>query len=214
MQQEINYRIKWWMGGLMIMTAAVIDLIQFLLTFVAIGLVMAPVITVGSVMLFWLWSKLLGISFFSNPKQLATFAAESLGELIPAVDALPLWTLGTIAIVIISRSEDKGGLIGKASNIASPMMNKGKVVNRPVEPRNMESLKPSVNRLNLKENNQQPKTQKRETPQYIKDWEESTKKLNDLQHKQLVEKHYKGGVEKYEQDAKKHADEWNKQKAA
>lgn len=101
----------------MIMTAFIVDLVQFLLTFVAIGLVASPVITVGSVMLFWLWSKLLGISFFSNPKQLATFATESLGELIPAVDALPLWTIGTIAIVIISRSEDKGGIIGKAANI-------------------------------------------------------------------------------------------------
>lgn len=122
MDQEHRQRIKWWMAGCLVCTAILVDIIQALLTLVAIGVVLSPIITVGATFLFWIWYMMLGVSFMTNPKRLATFAAESLGELIPAADALPLWTIGTIMTIIITRSEDKGGIIGKAAHVAAPIM--------------------------------------------------------------------------------------------
>ena len=38
--------------------------------------------------------------------------------LIPILNTLPELTLGIIAIVLITRDEDKGGLLGKAVSVA------------------------------------------------------------------------------------------------
>lgn len=87
---EHQQRIKMWMAGCLIVVALFVDFFQFLLTLLAIGVFIAPVITVGATVLFWIWFKLLGISFTTSPKKFATFAIESVGELIPIVNALPL----------------------------------------------------------------------------------------------------------------------------
>lgn len=120
---EANHKIKLWMAGCLVVVALLVDLFQFLITLVAIGVFLAPIITVCASALFWIWFKLLGISIITNPKRLATFGIESVGELIPIVNTLPMWTLGTVITIIITRSEDKGGIIGKATAIAKPITN-------------------------------------------------------------------------------------------
>jgi hypothetical protein len=106
------------------MVALFIDILQAILTLYAIGVALAPVITVGATFLFWLWFNILGVSFITNPKRLATFAIESVGELIPVLGALPLWTVGTIITIVITRSEDKGGIIGKVTSVAGNTLKK------------------------------------------------------------------------------------------
>ncbi len=115
---EQKKRIKWWMAGCLVAVAVTIDLIQLLLTLVVVGAVISPIITIGATMLFWTWYKMLGISFVTNPKQIATLTTQFFGELIPVVDVLPLWTIGTIVTIVITNSEDKGGLLGKVTSIA------------------------------------------------------------------------------------------------
>jgi hypothetical protein len=210
MDNEHHQRIKIWMGGLMLMVAVTIDLIQALLTLVAIGLVLSPLITIGATVLFWIWFKILGISFVSNPKRLVTFAAESIGELIPAIDALPLWTIGTLGTILITRSEDKGGLLGKAASLASPVLNQKRASVTPPALNSKVTSIESRRPLDLRKIEPTP-IQKRETPKYIKDWSDATQRLNEHEHEKFVEKNYKGGMEKYNLDAKKHSSEWERQ---
>ena len=59
---------------------------------------------------------MLGVSFITSPKRLATMAVQAVAEIIPGLDALPVLTVGTILLIIITRSEDKGGIIGKIAD--------------------------------------------------------------------------------------------------
>lgn len=117
---EKKQRIKIWMGALLVVTALTIDLLEFLLEWLGIGLVLSPIISVGAAFLFWLWFKLLDVSFVGSPKKFATQAVTSLAEVIPGLDAIGgfIWTIGTLVMVIIVRAEDKGGIIGKAASVA------------------------------------------------------------------------------------------------
>ncbi len=117
-EPEKKQRIKTWMAACLVATAGSIDLLQALLTLVAIGVVFSPVISIGATFLFWLWLNILGVSFISSPKRLATMAIQAMAEIIPGIDALPALTLGTILLIVITRSEDKGGIIGKAASLA------------------------------------------------------------------------------------------------
>ncbi len=119
---EKKERIPLWMAGCLVAVAVLIDLIQAITTAFAIGAFLSPLISVAASMLYWIWYKMLGISFVGNPKQLATFTTECFLEIVPVADALPMWSIGTIITIIITRSEDKGGIIGQAANMAKPLM--------------------------------------------------------------------------------------------
>jgi hypothetical protein len=191
------------MGWAMIITAISIDLFEALLDLLIIGAVLSPIISICADLGFWIWFKILGVSFSKNPKNLATMLIQALIGLMPGLDILPELSVGVFVLVKLTQSEDKGGLIGKMTHATAPVMQR-KVqyagYNRQVN--NMQRLQPNTPNPNQ---NRQPLTSanKRPTPQYIKDWEESTKKLNDIQHKQFVEKNYKGGMDKYKQDEAK-----------
>jgi hypothetical protein len=114
---ESRQRIKWWMATCLISVALLIDAIQALLTFMVIGAVLSPIISVGAAFLFWLWYQILGVSYIKNPKRLTTFGVQSLIEIIPAIDIFPALTLGNIITVLITRSEDKGGIISKVASV-------------------------------------------------------------------------------------------------
>ncbi|HEY4515963.1 MAG TPA: hypothetical protein VJH67_02120 [Candidatus Paceibacterota bacterium] len=123
-EPEKKQRIKLWMGACLIAAAGSIDLIQALLTLVAIGIVISPIISVGATFLFWLWLTILGVPFGTSPKRLAIMATQAVAELFPAIDALPILTTGTILLVLITRSEDRGGIIGKVASKAQGTLKK------------------------------------------------------------------------------------------
>jgi hypothetical protein len=114
-REEKRERIKKWMAACMIIVALCVDAAQVILTALAIGAVLGPLITIVAWFGFWVWFLILGVSFVSNPKKLLTMGTAGLVEVIPIFDALPLFTVGIAATVFITMAEDKGGIIGKAA---------------------------------------------------------------------------------------------------
>ncbi|MFZ2038951.1 MAG: hypothetical protein WAV11_03370 [Minisyncoccia bacterium] len=90
---------------LMIAFAMIIDLTQLILTTFILGTYVVPIITLITTIIFWIWFSLLKIPLTHHPKQLATISVSSLGELIPLVDVLPLWTIGTIIMVVMMKKK-------------------------------------------------------------------------------------------------------------
>lgn len=84
-------------------TAIIFDLISIIPVvgqFLAIG---------GAGITFYIWFKMLGVSFIS-PKKIVTTVVEYIGEAIPVVSALPLITTGTIIMIVLTDIEDKTGV--------------------------------------------------------------------------------------------------------
>jgi hypothetical protein len=260
-------RIRLWMGWSLIMTALVVDLIETLLTWVAVGVVLSPILSIGATFFFWIWFQMLGVSYTSNTKRFAITTIQAIAEIIPGLDVVPilsfLWTFGMILVVVMTRMEDRGekpsifGALSEVTNIGNlisgspasglaikvqslvrtnrrprqsarvlnivenrktgPIQNKFKrtapgpaSIANIADYKKVEPVKKPVDVVNIADY-KRTQQRKREAPQYIKDWEESTRKLNDLQHKRSVEKNYKGGMEQYEKDGEKHAEEWKNQ---
>lgn len=121
-KQEVKYRIKWWMGGALIIFAVCVDLAELAITWigvVAVGGILSTIISTVAGFIFWVWYLILGVPAFGNPKQFAVRMITVAGEIIPFFDAIPilswLWTVGTIITVIMTRSEDEGGTLSKIS---------------------------------------------------------------------------------------------------
>lgn len=113
-----------WMAVALVVFAICVDLAEVAITwlgFVVVGGILSSVLSTIAGFVFWVWFLILGVPALSNPKQFAVRAITFVGELIPFFDAIPLlsflWTIGTIVVVVMIRSEDKGNLLGKAVNI-------------------------------------------------------------------------------------------------
>ena len=120
--QRISRRMKW----LLLSVAALIDIIVLILSFFAIGEVISPIV-VGPIWFgFWVWFKILDVSFVENPSRLVASIAQAVGEFIPFISALPFWTTGTYIIIKVTQSEDRGGLLGKVASVAEVARGKGK----------------------------------------------------------------------------------------
>jgi len=112
-------RIKTWMGAAIVITALTINAFVALLDLVGIGDIgIGSVILAVANLLFIIWFWFLDVSFTKNPKNLAVMGIQALIGLIPLVNALPELTVGVLIIVLMTRAEDKGGLLGKVVNIA------------------------------------------------------------------------------------------------
>lgn len=109
-------RIKMWMAACIVIVAGCVDAAQALLTGVAIGAVLSPVISVVAWFAFWVWFMILGVSYISNPKKIAAMGGAGILEIIPILGALPAFTAGVATTVFLTMSEDKGGIIGKAAD--------------------------------------------------------------------------------------------------
>jgi hypothetical protein len=130
-EPEKKLRISKIMGALLVIFAISIDLIEMLLEWLGIGILgISTLLSVGTAVIFWIWFKMLGVSFATSPKRFATMALTSVAEIIPGLDAIGgfLWTIGIILLVVMTRSEDKGGVLGKVANTATSAM-KGKLNN-------------------------------------------------------------------------------------
>lgn len=101
--------IGWGQGIAMIAVAALIDLLQFFLTFLLIGLVVNFFISIVALLIFYGWFSVNGVSFLAGKRaftRLMTFSAGFLGELIPLINAMPLWTASITMTVLQSRRRD------------------------------------------------------------------------------------------------------------
>jgi hypothetical protein len=116
-KEEIKMTISNWMGAALIITAGSIDAFQALLNVLVIGEVFSTIISICADVLFIIWLWMLGVSFVKKPKKLAAMGIQAVVGLIPVLNTLPELTLGILAIVLITRSEDKGGLLGKAAGM-------------------------------------------------------------------------------------------------
>ena len=93
--------VEW---GLVIGALFTIDLIQIILEWILIGLAINWIIDIFVGMSFALYLQLRGQSL-ANPKRLLGLIGTFVGELIPAVDELPLWCLDGIFNMVISKSD-------------------------------------------------------------------------------------------------------------
>ena len=118
-KEDIKRTISNWMGVALIVTAGCIDLFQALLNILIVGEFFSAIISVCADVLFIIWFWMLGVSFTKNPKNLAAMGTQALIGLVPILNTLPELTLGVLAVVLITKVEDKSGLLGKAASMAN-----------------------------------------------------------------------------------------------
>jgi hypothetical protein len=118
-KEDVRFRISNWMGWALIITAGSIDIFQAILNVLVVGEVFSTIISVCADVLFIVWFWILGLGFTKNPKNFLAMGSQAVIGLIPVINTLPELTLGITAIVLITRSEDKGGIIGQAVGLAS-----------------------------------------------------------------------------------------------
>jgi hypothetical protein len=100
--------------GLLIGALAVIDGIQFCLDWLAVGVIINRFIDliVGMALPFYLYLR--GVKL--TAKKAISMACAFVGEIIPVVDALPLWTADAILLMTIEKAEkalNKTPMVGK-----------------------------------------------------------------------------------------------------
>lgn len=95
--------------------AILVDLLQLILDIFAVGAVINRIIDVIVGFSLAFYFQIRGVSMF-NPKRAAAFMATIVGEMIPVVDALPLWTLDVYVTYLTTKGEE--ALMEKAPEIA------------------------------------------------------------------------------------------------
>ena len=93
--------IEW---GLVIGALLTIDLAQILLDFFAIGAVLNRLIDIFVGLCLGFYLQIRGQSL-ANPKRLFGLVGIFLGEMLPVVDAFPLWTLDGVFNMFLAKSE-------------------------------------------------------------------------------------------------------------
>jgi hypothetical protein len=117
--KEKRERITKTMGVMLVTVALSINAFVALLNFLVIGeFFISSIILSCADLIFIIWFWMLGVSFTKNPKNLAAMGIQAIIGLVPLINTLPELTLGILAIVLMTRAEDKGGLLGKAANLA------------------------------------------------------------------------------------------------
>lgn len=123
-QEEKPERIKMWMAVCLVLFAIATDLTEFIITWlglVKIGGLLSTIVSAVAGFILWIWWLILGVPAISNPKQFIVRFSTFVIEIIPFLDAIPFiswaWTIGTIVTIVMTRSEDKGGIISKATGV-------------------------------------------------------------------------------------------------
>ncbi len=109
----------------MIAVALLYDAVQAFLDFILIGLAINWILDIWAWLTFFIWFKLKGVSF-TNPKRAVSLNGGFILELIPAVNALPIWTAAVIILIITVKTEDKLASISPAAANALSMATGGK----------------------------------------------------------------------------------------
>lgn len=92
----------------MIATAVTIDILQGFLALMIIGLVLNTIIGIFAWIIFFVWSKILGVNFLDRGGQKAiVYFGGGVLEFIPLLNILPAWTLTIVLTTLIVQWEDK-----------------------------------------------------------------------------------------------------------
>jgi hypothetical protein len=94
--------------ALMVIVALIIDAIAALLVFLAVGLIADTILSVGAWLMYYIWFKVRGVKFGS--RSALRMGVTTVAELIPAVNALPMWTAGIIWTLSAMILEDELGV--------------------------------------------------------------------------------------------------------
>lgn len=163
--------VEW---GLVIGATAVVDVVQFILDIFVIGAIANRFvdIVVGMALAFYFWIR--GIKM--NAKKVLSLIASFVGEEIPVLDTLPLWTLDVILIMAWDKAEGK---IEKALPILNKTLGQAEGIAGRIEGmRNKQITPPTTNQ------NDESRTQR--TTQY----QNSMNNVLDLQNRiPQAEKH-------------------------
>lgn len=107
---EKRQRISNTQGMLMIIVAAIIDGIQFLLNFIPlVGWIMTALVSIFAWLTFFTWFKFNGVSFLDGKTAVLKFSSifgVSILEIFPILNDLPAWVVFTIIMFFLVRSED------------------------------------------------------------------------------------------------------------
>ncbi len=106
--QEKKEHISNPMAVMLVSVALFIDGFQALLNLLIIGEVASSVISVCSNVLFMVWFWMLGMGIIKNPRKLGAMLAQSIIGLIPILNTLPELTMAIVAIIIVTKAEDRG----------------------------------------------------------------------------------------------------------
>lgn len=102
----------------LISIALFIDGFQALLNVLLVGEFFSGVISVCANVLFMILFWLLGMGIIKNPKKLGSMCAQAIIGLIPILNTLPELTMGIVAIIIITKAEDRGVSVGSFLGIS------------------------------------------------------------------------------------------------
>jgi len=102
-----RHRIGTLTATAMTTVALFIDGLQALLTFLIIGFIINPLIQIFAWILFYLWFHFNDVKMLEGGLRKAIlFFGGGILELIPIINALPVWTLTTGATILIVKQED------------------------------------------------------------------------------------------------------------
>lgn len=92
---------------MMICVALFFDALQILATVAVIGVVIGPLVSLFAFLTFFTWFKIKGIPFVAGRKRVGVWVLTGLAEFLPLLGAIPAVTLGIIAVILITKAEDK-----------------------------------------------------------------------------------------------------------
>lgn len=107
----------------MLATAGIIDLVQLFLTLTVFLAPASIALTFIAFSVFALWFLLLGVSYVGGSKAFAKLGAAGAGviiEFVPLINALPATTAAVLAVILISRMEDREKARKSGSAAAQP----------------------------------------------------------------------------------------------
>ena len=133
--KKIEYRISWLYGGLILALAIIYDLWELLVDFLGTALIVVFgfgllfwilnfLTGIIAMLVFWLLFATKGIFLGKTPKRFLITSITFIAESIPVLDTAILttfgWTIGALLIILIERSEDKGGALSKITSLKNP----------------------------------------------------------------------------------------------
>jgi len=105
---------------LLILAALFFDGIQVFLTFLIIGVVLNLIVSLMAIATFYLWLKLLGISYWegNGTRKLLAFMGSSFVEIIPIFNAFLGWTV-FVGLIILFEYAERIPVLGKVAALTS-----------------------------------------------------------------------------------------------
>jgi len=101
-------RIGVFTSGLMIAVALIYDGAQALIELITFGFggwIINPIINIWSLMTFYTWFKLNGISY-NKLSKISTLGVPAFMEMLPFINSLPAWTASVIISLFMTYAED------------------------------------------------------------------------------------------------------------